>query len=79
MMRALDGHINRVLEGKTVERAEKDGRMLVLHMTNGERFGIAWANSETGEGYLGEPCLVKVDVHISVAGVSSASLAGAAG
>ena len=64
--RVLDGHINRVLEGKTVERAEKDGRMLILHMTTGERFNIAWANPNTGEGTLGEPCLVKVDVGIIV-------------
>lgn len=73
-MKPLDGHINRVLEGKTVEFAEKDGRMLILHMTNGERWGIAWVNPETAEGYLGEPCLVKVDVRIAVSGVG-ASLA----
>lgn len=68
--RPLDGHISRVLEGKTIELAEKDGKMLILHMTNGERWGIAWANSETGEGFIGEPCLVKVDVRVMVPSVS---------
>lgn len=68
--RPLDGHINRVLEGKTVERATKDGQMLILEMTNGERWGIAWANPNTGEGTPGEPCLVKVDAKIRLEGVS---------
>jgi hypothetical protein len=71
----LDGHINRVLEGKTVERAEKDGRMLILHMTNGERWGIAWADPETGEGHLGEPCLVRVDVRVVVPGARAMAAA----
>jgi hypothetical protein len=68
--RPLDGHINRVLEGKTVERATKDGQLLILEMTNGERWGIAWANPDTGEASPGEPCLVKVDATICVEGVS---------
>lgn len=67
--RPLDGHVNRVLEGKTIETATKDGRLLWLQMTNGERFALAWANPETGEGAPGEPCLVKVDVAVSVSGV----------
>lgn len=67
--RLLDGHINRVLEGKTIERATKDGRMLVLEMENGERWGIAWA-TENGVGIEGEPCLVRVDVKIAVPSVA---------
>jgi hypothetical protein len=67
--RPLDGHINRVLEGKTVERATKNGRMLVLEMTNGEKWGIAWA-TPNGAGIEGEPCLVKVDVVVTAPSVS---------
>jgi hypothetical protein len=70
MGRALDGHINRVLEGKTIENVTKNGQMLIIRCTNGEEWGIAWANSETGEGYLGEPCLVQVNVRIRLPGVS---------
>ena len=73
--RPLDGHINRILEGKTIETAEKDGRMLILHMTNGERWGIAWTD-DNGVGFLGEPCLVKVDVRVMA---PSVSIFGAAG
>lgn len=69
-MRALDGHIHRVLEGKTVLRATKNGRFLVLEMTTGERFSIAWADANTGEGAPGEPCLVRVDVALQVPGVT---------
>jgi len=68
--RPLDGHINRVLEGKTIERCTKNGRMLVLEMTNGERWGIAWA-TPNGVGIEGEPCLVKVDVCIAVPAVDA--------
>ena len=67
--RPLDGHINRVLEGKTIELATKNGRMLVLEMTNGEKWGIAWA-TPNGVGVEGEPCLVKVDVKVKVPMVS---------
>lgn len=74
--RPLDGHINRVLEGKTIERATKNGQVLVLEMTNGERWGIAWANPNTGEGSPGEPCLVRVDVKIMLPGVDVFSAAG---
>ena len=65
----LHGHINRILEGKTVERATKDGRLLWLEMTNGERWGIAWVD-ENGEGIEGEPCLVKTDVRVVAPAVS---------
>ena len=68
--RPLDGHISRVLEGKVVQRALKDGQLLILEMTNGERWGIAWANPNTGEASPGEPCLVKVDAVIALPGVS---------
>lgn len=67
--RPLDGHINRVLEGKTVERVTKDGRMLIIECTNGERWGIAWA-TPNGVGIEGEPCLVKVDVSVIAPGVN---------
>ena len=64
----LDGHINRVLEGKVIKRAIKNGRMLELEMENGERFQIAWA-TPNGVGIEGEPCLVRVDVGLSVPSV----------
>jgi len=63
--RPLDGHINRVLEGKTIERATKNGRALVLEMVGGEKFEIVWA-TPNGVGVEGEPCLVKVDVLVNV-------------
>ena len=66
--RPLDGHINRALEGKTIERVTKNGRMLVVECDNGERWGIAWA-TPNGVGIEGEPCLVMVDVVISVPSV----------
>ena len=68
--RVLDGHINRVLEGKTIEKATKDGHVLTLWMTNGERWNIAWANPNTGEGVSGEPCLVNISVSVTPQGVS---------
>jgi len=64
----LDGHINRVLEGKVIRRALKNGRTLELEMDNGERYQIAWATSN-GLGVDGEPCLVKVDVAVAVPSV----------
>ena len=70
----LDGHINRVLEGKVIRRALKNGRILELEMDNGERWGIAWA-TPNGVGIEGEPCLVKVDVQIAVPGVSIEAMA----
>ncbi len=71
----LDGHINRVLEGKTIKRALKNGRVLELEMENGERWGIAWA-TPNGVGIEGEPCLVKVDVKIAVPSVSLEGVTG---
>jgi hypothetical protein len=65
----LDGHINRVLEGKVIKRALKNGRLLELELENGERWGIAWV-TPNGVGIEGEPALVKVDVAITVPGVS---------
>jgi len=67
--RPLDGHINRVLEGKTIENVTKDGRTLVINCTNGESWGIAWA-TPNGVGIEGEPCLVTVDVKVLVPGVT---------
>ena len=61
--RPLDGHINRCLEGKTIERVEKNGRFLTICCVGGERFQIAWA-TPNGVGVDGEPCLVKVDVQV---------------
>ena len=68
-VQTLDGHINRVLEGKTVECVTKDGHNLVIHCTNGERWAITWA-TKNGVGIEGEPCLAKVDVSIMIPGAS---------
>lgn len=76
-MRPLDGHINRVLEGKTLERVTKDGQFLTLWMTNGERWSIAWTTPH-GEGYVGEPCLVRVDVSVVAPSVGAFGACGAA-
>lgn len=65
----LDGHINRVLEGKTIKRVLKNGHLMEVELDNGERWGIAWA-TKNGVGIEGEPCLVKVDVQIAVPGVT---------
>lgn len=64
----LDGHINRVLEGKVIKRALKNGHLLELEMDSGERFQIAWA-TPNGVGIEGEPCLVRVDVGLTVSAV----------
>jgi hypothetical protein len=76
--RVLDGHINRCLEGRTIDKATKDGRLLTLWMTNGERWSIAWANPETGEGVMGEPRIVKVDVSVVAPPVGMFGVGGAA-
>lgn len=65
----LDGHINRELSGKVIENVTKDGRMLWIECTTGERFCIAWA-TPNGVGIEGEPCLVKADVSIIAPSVS---------
>lgn len=63
-MRDLDGHINRALEGKTVRGVSKDGTFMTIHCTNGERWGIAWADFIAGKGFAGEPAIVSVgDMH----------------
>lgn len=59
--RALDGHINRALEGKTVLAVTKDGTFMTIHCTNGERWCVGWADFIQGEGYAGEPVIVAVD------------------
>jgi len=64
----LDGHITRVLEGKTIHHAEKDGICLILHMENGERWHIAWADPNTGKPIAGEPCLINVNVVVTPEG-----------
>lgn len=71
----LDGHINRVLEGKTIERVTKDGRLLKIHCTNGEQWAIAWA-TPNGVGIEGEPCLVQVNVKVVAPSVSVFGAAG---
>ena len=68
--RPLDGHINRCLEGKTIERVEKDGRLLTMVMANGEQFQIAWA-TDNGVGIEGEPCLVRVNVSVALPGLDA--------
>jgi hypothetical protein len=73
--RPLDGHINRVLEGKTIRRAEKSGIALILEMTNGERWHIAWATPE-GQPIKGEPCLVNVNVVVVPESVFAGGKAG---
>jgi hypothetical protein len=72
----LDGHINRVLEGKTIKRVLKTGHLMEIELDNGERWGVAWA-TPNGVGIEGEPCLVKVDVSISVPGVTLSAIVSA--
>jgi hypothetical protein len=68
--------IHRSLSGKMVARALKDGQYLSLEMTSGEIFRLAWV-SPNGDGYVGEPRLVRVDVSITIPGVGAGGLAGA--
>ena len=65
MPRPLDGHINRVLQGKTIEKCYKNGTHLILRMTNGEEWAIRWADPN-GDVIKGEPCLYKVNVRVTV-------------
>ena len=59
-MREVDGHINRALEGKTVVGVTKDGTFMTVHCTNGERWGIGWADFTKGVGFPGEPAIVSI-------------------
>jgi|SRR5688572_9614448 len=66
--RALDGEINRALEGKTVSGVAKDGLAMAIFCTNGEQWVIAWADFVKGVGFPGEPAIVAVDNMRLVAG-----------
>lgn len=67
----LDGHISRCLEGKTIEAVYKNGHVMTLRFTNGEEYKVAWANPDTGEAIPGEPCLLLVDVSVSLEGAEA--------
>ena len=77
MPRPLDGHINRTLQGKTVERCYKNGTHLILRMTNGEEWAVRWAD-ENGDAIKGEPCLYRVNVRVVAPSVDVFGDAGAA-
>lgn len=59
--RNLDGEINRALEGKLVVGVAKDGTFMSIFCSNGERWGIGWADFVKGVGFAGEPAIVSVD------------------
>lgn len=68
MTRSVDGHIHRALEGKTVKGVSKDGTFMTIHCTNGERWGIGWADFIAGKGFAGEPAIVSAGDMRLVAG-----------
>lgn len=62
--RKFDGEISRALEGRTISGVAKDGRVMEIFATNGERWRIAWADFLSGVGFDGEPVIISVgDVH----------------
>lgn len=67
----VDGSVHRALDGRTIESARTDGEVLYIQCTDGRRYGIAWANPQTHERIRAEPCLVRVDVRITLGHVSA--------
>lgn len=65
-----DGSVHNALKDRTIESARTDGETLILRCVDGRRYGIAWVNPQTHERIKAEPCLVKVNVHTRVEGVS---------
>lgn len=59
--RALDGEINRALEGKKVVAVSKDGVFMTIHCDNGERWNVGWADFIAARGFSGEPVLLAID------------------
>lgn len=57
-----DGILNSMLEGKTVEKAYKDGQHLIIHTTDGHEVFIGWKD--------GEPVHIKTSVRIVLPSVS---------
>ena len=74
-MKPLDGHVNRVMSGKTVDMVTKDGTSCTFHMTSGELFELTWAD-ENGDSVKGEPILVRVNVRIALPAASASSAVG---
>ena len=60
----IDGSVNALLAGRTVQAAMKNGLMLTIACTDGTETPICWIND--GAPVAGEPCLVNVDVVVKV-------------
>lgn len=67
----IDGHINRELENKTVEKVYKDGIWLIIRTTCGHEYKIGWTNDDNGSPLKGQPFLKQVDVKIILPSVKS--------
>ena len=59
-----DGQVHRLVFGRKIVRALKNGTELVLELDDGHRLRIGWADSNTGELIKGEPVIVAQDVQI---------------
>jgi len=64
----VDGLINSMLEGKTIDKAFKDGRHLIIHTTDGHEIYIAWQE--------GEPVHIKTSVRVVMPPVFMSGIAG---
>ena len=76
---ARDGHVNRLLQGLTIEEAKTDGECLYLNLVGGRRVGIVWVDPTSAERVHAEPCLARVDVLARPIGVSALGEAGRPG
>jgi hypothetical protein len=65
----IDGLLNSFLEGKTVEKAYKDGKHLIIHTTDGHEVYIGWAD--------GEPVHIKTSVRIVIPPAFMSGIVGA--
>ncbi|KKK52697.1 hypothetical protein LCGC14_3102320 [marine sediment metagenome] len=71
----LGGWITSHVQGKTIDRLEKDGLRLYICTTDGHRYPIGWQDIH-GNELKGEPFLERLDVNIVLTG---AGLTGTAG
>jgi hypothetical protein len=71
---SVDGHLTKILAGKTIESMARDGQSLVLKTTDHQAVSIGFV--QAGEFPRGEPCLLRVDVRARPEPVKASLFAG---